>query len=49
VPADIINPKPNPIAKTGLDISANGFSIHVTESTSLDLLATILQVIAHAQ
>lgn len=49
VPAEILNPIPNPIAQTGLDISANGFSVHVTETTSLELLATILQVIAHAQ
>lgn len=49
VPAEIMNPKPSPIIQPGLDISANGFSIHVTEATSLDLLTTILQVIAHAQ
>lgn len=49
VPAEIMNPIPNPIAQTGLDISAKGFSIHVTETTSLDLLSTILRVIAHAQ
>lgn len=49
VPAEILNPKPDPITRAGLDISANGFSIHVTETTSLDLLASILQVIAHAQ
>ena len=49
VPAEIMNPIPNPIAQTGLDISSNGFSIHVTETTSLNLLSTILQVIAHAK
>ncbi len=49
VPAEIMNPKPDPITCEGLDISANGFSIHVTETTSLDLLATILQVIARAK
>lgn len=49
VPSEIMNPIPSPIIQTGLDISANGFSIHVTEATSLDLLATILQVIAHAK
>ena len=49
VPAEIMNPRPDPITQAGLDITANGFSIHVTETTSLELLATILQVIAHAQ
>jgi hypothetical protein len=49
VPAEIMNPKPVPSISVGLDISANGFSIHVTEATSLELLSTILQVIAHAQ
>lgn len=49
VPTEIMNPKPSPIIQTGLDISTNGFSIHVTEATSLHLLATILKVIAHAQ
>ncbi|MDD3041079.1 IS66 family insertion sequence element accessory protein TnpB [Bacteroides sp.] len=49
VPAEIMNPKPDPNASVGLDISANGFTIHVTEATSLELLSTILQVIAHAQ
>jgi hypothetical protein len=44
-----MNPKSASSTSAGLDISANGFSIHVTEATSLDLLSTILQVIAHAQ
>ena len=33
----------------GLDISIAGYSIHVTESTSLSLLASVLQVIKNAQ
>ncbi|MBB2183992.1 IS66 family insertion sequence element accessory protein TnpB [Lachnospiraceae bacterium MD1] len=49
VPAEVMNPKSAPSTSTGLDISVNGFSIHVTEATSLDLLSTILQVISHAQ
>lgn len=49
VPAEIMNPKPPSGIQSGLDISANGFSIHVTETTPMDLLATILQVIAHAK
>jgi hypothetical protein len=48
VPREIMDPKPIPNAQTGLDISANGFSVHVTENTSLNLLAAILQVMAHA-
>jgi len=49
VPAEVMNPKSAPSTSTGLDLSVNGFSIHVTEATSLDLLSTILQVISHAQ
>jgi len=49
VPREIMDPKPISDVQTGLDISANGFSVHVTEGTSLNLLATILQVIAHAE
>jgi hypothetical protein len=49
VPAEIMNPKPHLIIQSGLDISANGFSVHVTETTSLELLTSILQVITHAK
>jgi hypothetical protein len=49
VPSEIMKPKSDLSTSTGLDISANGFSIHVTESTSLELLSSILQVITHAQ
>ena len=34
---------------SGLNISTNGVSVHVTEATSMELLARVLQVIAHAQ
>ena len=33
----------------GLDISAKGFSIHVTESTPMPLLAAVLKVIRDTQ
>ena len=33
----------------GLDISAKGFSVHVTESTSMDLLAAVLEVIRNVK
>lgn len=33
----------------GLDISIRGVSIHVTESTSMPLLAEVLKVVLHAQ
>lgn len=33
----------------GLDISAKGFSVHVTESTPMPLLAAVLEVIRDAQ
>ena len=48
VPREIMDPKPIPNVQIGLDISANGFSVHVTENTPLNLLAAILQVLAHA-
>ncbi len=35
--------------QSGLDISIKGFSIHVTESTSMPLLAEVLKVVQHAQ
>jgi hypothetical protein len=34
---------------SGLDISIKGFSVHVTESTSMSLLAEILKVVQHAE
>ena len=33
----------------GLSVSANGFSIHVTESTPMPLLAAVLKVVQDAQ
>jgi hypothetical protein len=33
----------------GVDISLNGFDIHVTENTSMELLSSILQVIANVK
>ena len=33
----------------GLDISTKGFSVHVTESTSMALLAAVLEVIRNAE
>lgn len=35
--------------QSGLDISIKGFSIHVTESTSMPLLSEVLKVVQHAQ
>ena len=35
--------------QTGLDISIKGFSIHVTESTSMPLLAEVLRAVQHAE
>ena len=37
------------IMQTGLDISIKGFSIHVTESTSMILLESVLKAVRHAQ
>ena len=35
--------------RPGLDISIKGFSVHVTESTSMSLLADVLKVVRHAE
>lgn len=35
--------------QSGVDISIKGFSIHVTESTSMPLLSEVLKVVQHAQ
>jgi hypothetical protein len=34
--------------QSGLDISTKGFSIHVTESTSMLLLESVLKAVRHA-
>ena len=34
--------------QSGLDISIKGFSIHVTESTSMPLLESVLKAVRHA-
>ena len=34
---------------SGLDIFTKGFSIHVTESTSMSLLAEVLKAVQHAE
>jgi hypothetical protein len=49
VPVQIATTKPNPLPSSELQISTNGFSIRVTESTSMELLAKVLEVVAHAQ
>ncbi len=33
----------------GLSVSVNGFSIHITESTPMTLLAAVLKVVQHAE
>ncbi len=35
-------------SQSGLDISIKGFSIHVTESTSMPLLESVLKAVRHA-
>lgn len=46
----LLKPKDeSPSATTGLDISAGGISVHVTESTSMALLASVLEVIRNAE
>lgn len=34
--------------QSGLDVSIKGFSIHVTESTSMPLLSDVLKLVQHA-
>lgn len=47
VPAGLMKPQPEP-APDGLEISVNGCSIHVTETTSLELLSAVLEVVRRA-
>lgn len=49
VPQEIMAPAAETPLVPGLDISVNGFCIHVTENTSPELLARVLRVAAHAQ
>lgn len=37
------------ICRSTLSVSVNGFSIHVTESTPMPLLAAVLEVVRDAQ
>jgi len=41
--------KPAVMHKPGLHISTKGFSVHVTESTPMGLLAAVLEVIRDAE
>ena len=41
--------KDSNVPQAGLDISIKGFSVHVTESTSMPLLAAVLGVIRNAE
>jgi len=47
--AQVINKNSN-VLRTGLDISIKGFSIHIEESSSVPLLAQVLEaVMRHAE
>ena len=48
VPQEIMAPSAE-TPGSGLDISVNGFCVHVTESTSLELLTRVLKVAAHVK
>lgn len=41
--------KNSSLPRTGLDISIKGFSIHVEETSSMPLLAEVLEVVRHAE
>ena len=43
------NEDKNVTSHPGLDISTKGFSVHVTESTPMTLLAAVLEVIQNAE
>lgn len=49
VPQEIMAPAMEAPSASRLDISVNGFCIHVTESTSAELLTRVLKVAAHAK
>ena len=49
VPQEIMAPAVQASSVPGVDISVNRFCIHVTESTSLELLTRVLKVAAHAK
>lgn len=47
VPAELMKAQTEPFSN-GLEISVNGCSIHVTETTSPELLSAVLEVVKHA-
>ena len=49
IPLQLTVPQPDPKSSSTLAISANGFSVHVDESTPMDLLSRVLKVVADAQ
>lgn len=49
VPQEIMVPADEAHPASLVDISVNGFCIHVTENTSLELLARVLKVAAHVE
>ena len=49
VPPEIMVPAVSAHPASGVDISVNGFCVHVTESTSPELLTRVLKVAAHVE
>lgn len=49
IPLPLKIPGQDPKSSSALAISANGFSVQVDESTSMDLLSNVLKVVANAQ
>ncbi|MDE5590802.1 MAG: IS66 family insertion sequence element accessory protein TnpB [Acetatifactor sp.] len=49
VPQEIMAPAAQTPSAPGVDISVNGFCIHVAESTSPELLTKVLKVAAHVE
>lgn len=49
VPREIMVPAAEAHPASGVDISVNGFCVHVTEGTSPELLTRVLKVAAHVE
>lgn len=49
VPHEIMVSAPEVTSASGLEISVNGFCIHVTENTMPELLKMVLEVASHAK
>lgn len=49
VSAELLSTRQGTEERQGLDITTKGFSIHVTDTTSMDLLAMVLEVLRNVE